>query len=286
VWHDTFICVTWLNHMCDMTHSYMRHDPFICVVMQHKKWVISHLYMMSHVSRTNDVHPIACKYFPTLQICSLLIKFPSCSPLIQQLGVCVCVYVCVRARVCVCVCVWVCICQGVTCVHVNESCHTYEWVMSHIWRSLTHIVYVSTSMYLACVCLCECECMCVRVCVRMCVCVYVCMCVRVYIFHVYVYTCKQVMSHVRVTRMHQSYHTPYEWVMAHIKRGHVTHTNKSFHNNKWAMQHMWMSHVTHMHQSCPHATHVNESWHTRASIMSHIHVIESWHTYEEDMSHM
>jgi len=25
VWHDSFICVTWLIHMCDMTHSYVWH---------------------------------------------------------------------------------------------------------------------------------------------------------------------------------------------------------------------------------------------------------------------
>jgi len=29
VWHDSFICVTWLIHMCDMTHSYVRHDSFV-----------------------------------------------------------------------------------------------------------------------------------------------------------------------------------------------------------------------------------------------------------------
>jgi len=31
VWHDSFICVTWLVHMCDMTRSYVWHDSFICV---------------------------------------------------------------------------------------------------------------------------------------------------------------------------------------------------------------------------------------------------------------
>ena len=31
VWHDSFICVTWLIHMCDMTHSFVWHDSFICV---------------------------------------------------------------------------------------------------------------------------------------------------------------------------------------------------------------------------------------------------------------
>ena len=28
LWHDQFICVTWLIHMCDMTHSYVWHDSF------------------------------------------------------------------------------------------------------------------------------------------------------------------------------------------------------------------------------------------------------------------
>ena len=32
VWHDLFICVIWLNHMCDMTHSYLWHDSFICAI--------------------------------------------------------------------------------------------------------------------------------------------------------------------------------------------------------------------------------------------------------------
>jgi len=28
VWHDSFTCVTWLIHMCDMTHSHVWHDSF------------------------------------------------------------------------------------------------------------------------------------------------------------------------------------------------------------------------------------------------------------------
>ena len=42
VWHDSFICVTWLIHMCDMTHSYVWHDSFICVT-----WLI-HMCDMTH----------------------------------------------------------------------------------------------------------------------------------------------------------------------------------------------------------------------------------------------
>ena len=30
MWHDSFICVTWLILMCDMTHSYIWDDALIC----------------------------------------------------------------------------------------------------------------------------------------------------------------------------------------------------------------------------------------------------------------
>ena len=42
VWHDSFICVTWLIHMCDITHAYVWHDSFICVT-----WLI-HMCDMTH----------------------------------------------------------------------------------------------------------------------------------------------------------------------------------------------------------------------------------------------
>jgi len=29
MWHDSFICATWLIHMCDMTHSYVWHDSLV-----------------------------------------------------------------------------------------------------------------------------------------------------------------------------------------------------------------------------------------------------------------
>jgi len=33
VWHVAFICVTWIAHMCDMTHSYVWLDSFICATV-------------------------------------------------------------------------------------------------------------------------------------------------------------------------------------------------------------------------------------------------------------
>jgi len=43
--HNLFTCATWLIHMCDMTHSYVRHDSFICAT-----WLIHMCDMtLSHV---------------------------------------------------------------------------------------------------------------------------------------------------------------------------------------------------------------------------------------------
>jgi len=40
VWHDSFICVTWLIHVCDMTHSYVWRDSFICVLVLSAIWIL------------------------------------------------------------------------------------------------------------------------------------------------------------------------------------------------------------------------------------------------------
>ena len=42
VWHGAFICVTWLIHMCDMMNSYVWHDAIIFVT-----WLI-HMCDMTH----------------------------------------------------------------------------------------------------------------------------------------------------------------------------------------------------------------------------------------------
>jgi len=57
---DSFICVTWLIHMCDVTHSYVRRDLFICetwfihmrdVTHSYVRW----LYYMWHHSFIRDM---------------------------------------------------------------------------------------------------------------------------------------------------------------------------------------------------------------------------------------
>ena len=63
LWHDSFICVTWLIHMCDMTPSYVWHDSFICVDMTHSyerydsikivTWLV-HMWDMTHAYVRHD----------------------------------------------------------------------------------------------------------------------------------------------------------------------------------------------------------------------------------------
>jgi len=93
--------------------------------------------------------------------------------------------------------------------HMNESCHTYKWVMSHIWVS--HVTPTNESC------------------------------------HTYEWVMSHIrMSHV--THMNESCHT-YEWVMSHIRTSHVTHMIESCHIYEWVMSHIWRSHVTHTNES-------------------------------------
>ena len=91
VCHDSFMCVTWLIHMCDMTHSCVWHDSFICVT-----WLI-HVCDMTHSYM---------KWWGLRLRTHLSIYH---------------------------------------CTHINESRHTYEWVMSHMWMS--HGTHVNESCH-------------------------------------------------------------------------------------------------------------------------------------------
>ena len=66
VWHYSFRCVTWLIYMCDMTHSYVWHDPFICVI-----WHI-HMCETTHSYVCHDSGSLS----PFVQICDTFICAP------------------------------------------------------------------------------------------------------------------------------------------------------------------------------------------------------------------
>jgi len=147
-------------------------------------------------------------------------------------------------------------------VHVNDLCHTYEWVMSSLahTRCLKSIKMREGNQWVMSYHTCK----------------YVMS--RKWMSHVVACT-QDVTKGVRmrketeschVTHMNESCHTyewviSYEWVTSHIwmshathkRMSHVTHMNESCHTYEWVMSHIWMSHATHKRMG--HVTHMNES---------------------------
>ena len=56
MWHDSFICVTWMIHKCDMTHSYAWHEWFINVTWRIYmcETTCSHVWHVSFICVTRD----------------------------------------------------------------------------------------------------------------------------------------------------------------------------------------------------------------------------------------
>jgi len=131
--------------------------------------------------------------------------------------------------------------------HMNESCHTHEWVMSLTW--ISHVTYMDASC------------------------------------HAYAWVMSHIWMS-QGTHTNESRHT-YEWVMSHEWMNHGTHMNESCHTYERIMAHIWMSLepsewcMTHERVM----THMNGSCHTYEWVMSHIrmshvtHMHESWHTH-------
>jgi len=63
-----YSCVTWLIHMCGMTHSYVWHDSLVCV-----KWLV--------------------------RMCNMLHSYVwAAHPLLRSDVVCICMYICVHKK--------------------------------------------------------------------------------------------------------------------------------------------------------------------------------------------
>ena len=61
VWPDSFICVTWLIYVRDMTHSYVRHDSFVCVI-----WLCYiYIYMCTCVGHDTSICVCKCVHIHT-----------------------------------------------------------------------------------------------------------------------------------------------------------------------------------------------------------------------------
>jgi len=69
MWHASFIYVTWLIHICDMTHLYMWHDSFIYVT-----WLI-HTYDMTHSYMWHDsfIYVTWLSYGWSIHMCAMIL---------------------------------------------------------------------------------------------------------------------------------------------------------------------------------------------------------------------
>jgi len=189
---DSFICDTWLSfarcifiHVCAMTHSRARH--------------LFHINEMTYSRVCHDL--LICVTRPSF----IYVTWFSCMRVTWLLHMCDMTHshVWQTSRVwhnsihmCVCVCVCECVrhdsltSSGFRSAK-NESCHTYNGVMSHIWMS--HVTHMNESC------------------------------------HTHEWVMSHIwMSHVthiwmsHVIHMNESCHT-YEWVMSHIWMSRVTH---------------------------------------------------------------
>ena len=143
VWHDSFMCVTWLIHMCDMTHSHVWHDSFMCVsslismramtsftvlfTVPHKEYrFLFPMFPIMAFSAGESWQCVAVWYSLLLQCVAvrswyLLLNFP-----VVALRFCAlqCAAVCCNMLQCVAMCGSVCcsVCCNVA-FSAGESCH-------------------------------------------------------------------------------------------------------------------------------------------------------------------
>jgi len=127
-----------------------------------------------------------------------------------------------------------------TCEWVNESGHTYEWVMSHIWMS--HVTHMNESCH-----------------TRMCSVTYEWVMACIWMSHIsHMNKSWQTwMSHV--THMNETCHT-YGWVLSHMWMGCVnescrTHERVMSHVS-WVMSHILYELWTHLNCWRGHVSHV------------------------------
>jgi len=245
LWDDwmvtiTHVCMRYVTDLNESCHTYEWGLSQTLKIYDTCEWVMSHIWM-SHVTHVND----ACHVYEegmshTWMIHITRMNASRCTHLNASYYTCeitdvnvwkyekklwkTCEYVCI---------IWHMWKQHVA--HMNESCLTYEWVMSHV--CMNHVSHMTESWHTY-------ECVKSHTCMR---------------------HDAQVQRHV--TLLHQQYHA---WVRvtSHLWMRHVTHMNDSYHTYQWFMSHLWMrhitlmnriSHVTHVHS---HVTHMNEPYHT------------------------
>jgi len=154
VWHDSFICATWIVHtcvawfihMCDMNHSYVWHELFICVPWLIHTWDVTRTYALHDpfTRVTWLIHMCAMTHsyvWRDLFICvTRLIHMCDmahqkvCHDAFMRVALDAFTFVTWLMYVCIEDAVDVTACHG---IYTQESCNTYEWCMAHV--SMIHV---------------------------------------------------------------------------------------------------------------------------------------------------
>jgi len=131
--HDSCVCVTWLIIMCAMTHPYVCQNSLICCEFIDSWNACYHLWCDAFICATWLVHVCAMtrsyvwhdSFMCNAQTQGILVGILHTPQHILQ-------HTATHAATHM-----QCIGFRNFCRHLrtDESCHTYEWVMSHVWMS-------------------------------------------------------------------------------------------------------------------------------------------------------
>ena len=207
-----------ISHICD---THMNEAYQICVThishMSHISWCMSHICVthMSHIYVTHMSHICVT---PISHICVTPISH-ICVTHISHICV---TYIIFRSRsvhepyhIYECVtysCSFLQYVANLLVTHMNDVCHTHEWVTSHIWMSYathTWMIYVTHMNESP---------------------------------HAYSRRFPKYVTNLLVYEESVAVHT-YEWLMSHTCTHHFSHTNELRHTHTWVMSHIWMSHL-------------------------------------------
>ena len=163
--------------------------------------------------------------------------------------------------------------------HMNQSCHTCSWVMSHI--PMSHVTSISESCH-TCQVMSHISTTCrpwqrvlclISTAVQSAV--YPILILPPLRYYQSCHTHQRVMSRIsmsHVTHTNESCHT-YQWVMSHISTSHVTHINESCHTYERVMSHIWTSHVTQIRTEAMTECVTSHVW---MNIYIYIHIYETY----------
>jgi len=186
--------------------------------------------------------------------------------------------------------------------HVNKSCHSCKWVMSHtkLSANATSCFGVLRDMTYSYFCIFDLTYSCMWHASFICVAWPICKCDWAHFMCVTSFRSWYSWASRFRCALCWYYFSPRmrDDVKSHTWMGHVTHVNQACRTYEWVMSHIWMCHGTHLSDSCHtcewimshmsvrHVTDMNESCHTCEWVMSHIwmsHVTPinaSCHTHE------